>query len=185
MDQAKIGRFIARRRKELGLTQAELAEKLAVTDKAVSKWETGRGLPDAGLFEPLCDALDVSLAELFAGEKVPPADLMQRTEETAFGLLWLVREWGKQRKLINSAFFVLLTLDVLLTAGRFFLSRTDPDTAQVFSSWLPSVNVMLLFLSVSFARANRESRPAKWALAAAGAVLVLNGVLCLQAMKTK
>ena len=80
---------------------------------------------------------------------------------------------------------MLLTLDVLLTAGRFFLSRTDPDTAQVFSSWLPSVNVMLLFLSVSFARASRDSRPARWALAAAGAVLVLNGVLCLQAMKTK
>ena len=179
MDQAKIGGFIAQRRKELGLTQAELAEKLAVTDKAVSKWETGRGLPDPGLFEPLCDALGVSLAELFAGEKVPPADLMQRTEETAFGLLWLVREWGKQRKLVNSAFFVLLTLDILLTAGQLFLGRTD--FAQAFGSWLPSVNVMLLFLTVSFARANRESRPARWALAAAGAVLLLNGARYLRA----
>ena len=183
MDQVKIGGFIARRRKELGLTQAELAERLAVTDKAVSKWETGRGLPDAGLFEPLCDVLGVSLAELFAGEKVPPADLMQRTEETAFGLLWLVREWGKQRKLINGAFFVLLTLDVLLTAGRFILGRTD--FAQAFSGWLPSVNVMLLFLTVSFARANRDSRPAKWALAAAGATLLLNGIRCLRAMLIK
>ena len=185
MDQAKIGRFIARRRKELGLTQAELAERLAVTDKAVSKWETGRGLPDPGLFEPLCDTLGVSLAELFAGEKVPPADLMQRTEETAFGLLWLLREWGKQRKLINAAFFALLALDILLTAGRSFLVRKDPDTALALNSWLPSVNVMLLFLTVSFARANRDSRPARWALAAAGAVLLLNGARWVRAIKTK
>ena len=185
MDQAKIGRFIARRRKELGLTQAELAEKLAVTDKAVSKWETGRGLPDAGLFEPLCEALGVSLAELFAGEKVPPADLMQKTEETAFGLLWLLREWGKQRKLINAAFFILLALDIFLTAGQFFLGRTDPDAAQALGGWLPSVNVMLFFLTVSFARTNRDSRPARWALAAAGAMLLLGGARCLHALKTK
>ena len=131
----------------------------------------------------MCDALGVSLAELFAGEKVPPADLMQRTEETAFGLLWLVREWGKQRRLINSAFFMLLTLDILLTAGQFFLGRTD--FFQAFSGWLPPVNVMLLFLTVSFARANRDSRPARWALAAAGAMLLLGGVRYLHAMKTK
>lgn len=185
MDQVKIGRFIAQRRKELGLTQAELAERLAVTDKAVSKWETGRGLPDPGLFEPLCDILGVSLGELFAGEKVPPADLMQKTEETAFGLLWLLREWGKQRKLINTAFFVLLALDILLTAGWFFLVRTDSDTAQAFGSWLPSVNVMLLFLTASFAQANRDSRPARWALAAAVAMLLLNGARWARTMITK
>ena len=178
-----LGFKIRELRKLKGISQEVLAEALCVSFQAVSKWETGRGLPDAGLFEPLCEVLGVSLAELFAGERVPPADLMQRTEETAFGLLWLVREWGKQRKLINGAFFVMLMLDILLTAGRFILGRTD--FAQAFSGWLPSVNVMLLFLSVSFARANRDSRPAKWALAAAGATLLLNGIRCLRAMLIK
>lgn len=64
MDAEKMGSFIAQRRKELGLTQAELAEKLHVTDKAVSRWERGIGLPDINILEPLAQALEVNLIEL-------------------------------------------------------------------------------------------------------------------------
>lgn len=64
MDAQRMGSFIAQRRKELKLTQAELAEKLHVTDKAVSRWERGVGLPDINMIEPLALALDVSLVEL-------------------------------------------------------------------------------------------------------------------------
>lgn len=70
MDQKKIGAFIARRRKEHKLTQAQLAEKLGVTDKAVSKWETGRCLPDASLIEDVCLSLDITIHEFFAGERL-------------------------------------------------------------------------------------------------------------------
>lgn len=69
MDAKKIGSFIASQRKGLGLTQAELAEKLHVTDKAVSRWERGQGFPDINSIEPLSEALEVSIAEIMKGEK--------------------------------------------------------------------------------------------------------------------
>ncbi len=71
MDNIKFGNFIAQRRKALGLTQKELASKLHVTDKAVSKWETGKGLPDLKIMEPLSEALEVTLYELMEGQTAP------------------------------------------------------------------------------------------------------------------
>lgn len=65
MDQKKIGAFIAQCRKEKSLTQIQLAELLDITNQAVSKWENGRGMPDMSLLQPLCDALGISLNELF------------------------------------------------------------------------------------------------------------------------
>lgn len=69
MDNTQFGAFIAQLRKEQGLTQKELADKLNVTDKAVSKWETGKGFPDVKLLEPLAQALEVSLVELMQGKR--------------------------------------------------------------------------------------------------------------------
>ncbi|MBR2465257.1 MAG: helix-turn-helix transcriptional regulator [Clostridia bacterium] len=70
MDQVKIGRFIAERRKNAGLTQMQLAEKLSITDRAVSKWETGRTLPDAAIMLELCAILSISVNDLLCGEVV-------------------------------------------------------------------------------------------------------------------
>ena len=78
MDQIKIGRFIAERRKLQGLTQAQLAEKLNITDRAVSKWETGRSLPDATLMLALCEILGISVNELLSGEKVTMENNQQK-----------------------------------------------------------------------------------------------------------
>ena len=69
MNAEKFGTFIAKCRKEKGMTQLELAEKLMVTDKAVSRWERGKGFPDIGLLLPLADALDLSLTELMCSER--------------------------------------------------------------------------------------------------------------------
>ena len=71
IDKEKSGRFIAERRKELGLTQKELAEKLFLSDKAVSKWERGLSLPDVGVLQPLSGVLEVTLTELLRGEWLP------------------------------------------------------------------------------------------------------------------
>ena len=70
MDQIKIGSFIAERRKSAGLTQMQLAEKLNVTDRAVSKWETGRSMPDSSVMPLLCNVLKISINDLFCGEVV-------------------------------------------------------------------------------------------------------------------
>ena len=80
MDATKIGTFIAAERRAKGWTQRQLADKLQLTDKAVSRWETGKGLPDVSFLLPLAAALDVSVGELLAGESQPqpPAVHAQR-----------------------------------------------------------------------------------------------------------
>ena len=70
MNQQKIGKFIATKRKEKNLTQEELAEKLGVTNKSISKWENGNCLPDSSLYKPLCNILEITLDELFNGEQL-------------------------------------------------------------------------------------------------------------------
>ena len=70
VDQVKIGKFIAERRKAQGLTQLQLSEKLHVTDKAVSKWERGKSMPDSSIMPALCRVLDITVNDLLSGEAV-------------------------------------------------------------------------------------------------------------------
>ena len=69
MDQEKIGKFIASQRKEKGLTQAKLAERLGISDRAVSKWETGRSMPDSSIMLELCDIIGITVNDLLTGRK--------------------------------------------------------------------------------------------------------------------
>ena len=80
MDKNATGRFIAELRKQKGFTQKELAEKLMVTDKAISRWETGKGLPDTSLLKPLGDVLGVSVTELLPGKKIEEVDMKERAD---------------------------------------------------------------------------------------------------------
>lgn len=87
MEPTRIGRFIAERRKALGLTQRQLAEQLSVSDKAVSKWETGRGLPDVLLMPPLCAVLGITVNDLLSGERVGEGDYQKKAEENMMELM--------------------------------------------------------------------------------------------------
>ena len=87
MEPTRIGRFIAERRKALGLTQRQLAEQLSVSDKAVSKWETGRGLPDVLLMPPLCAVLGITVNDLLSGEYVSERDYQKKAEENMMELM--------------------------------------------------------------------------------------------------
>ncbi len=91
MNQIRTGAFISERRKAKGWTQSQLAEKLGITDKAVSKWETGRSMPDLSLSMPLCTLLDVTLSELFAGECIAEEELKEKTDEVLMDVItnWL------------------------------------------------------------------------------------------------
>lgn len=80
MDKNATGRFIAELRKQKGFTQKELAEKLMVTDKAISRWEPGKGLPDTSLLKPLGDVLGVSVTELLSGKKIEEVDMKERAD---------------------------------------------------------------------------------------------------------
>ena len=80
MDKNITGRFIAELRKQQGFTQKELAEKLMVTDKAISRWETGKGLPDTSLLKPLGDVLGVSITELLSGKRIEEVDMKEQAD---------------------------------------------------------------------------------------------------------
>ena len=95
MEPTRISRFIAERRKALGLTQRQLAEQLSVSDKAVSKWETGRGLPDVLLMPPLCAALGITVNDLLSGERVGEGDYRKKAEEN---MMELMRENAENRQ---------------------------------------------------------------------------------------
>lgn len=86
MNQVKIGKFIAQCRKTKNMTQAELAEKLNITDWAISKWENGKGMPDSSIMLELCNELDISVNELLSGEKIETKDYNQKLEENLIEL---------------------------------------------------------------------------------------------------
>lgn len=100
MDQIKIGQFIAEIRKKKGLTQGQVAEKLLVSDKAVSKWECGNGLPNVSLMIPLCDILEISLNELLSGECVSEEGYRERAEENIIKIIE-EREKNQQRSVLT------------------------------------------------------------------------------------
>ena len=81
MDLKKTGNLIAARRKELGLTQKELAERLQVTDKAISRWETGKGLPETSLLQPLANILGISITEIVNGERTRPEEAARQADD--------------------------------------------------------------------------------------------------------
>lgn len=91
MNQIRIGAFICERRRAKGWTQNQLAQKLGITDKAISKWEAGKSMPDLSLFMPLCTLLDISLNELFAGECISDEKIKEKTDEVLMDVItnWL------------------------------------------------------------------------------------------------
>ena len=91
MDQKKIGAFIARRRKELDMTQKELAEKLGITDRAVSKWENGRSMPDLSLLQPLSHVLKIDVNDLLNGAIISEDTYRKKSGENLISLAELNR----------------------------------------------------------------------------------------------
>lgn len=87
MNQIKIGRFIAGRRKAKKLTQKQLADILLISDRTVSKWECGKGLPEVSLMLPLCDTLNITVNDLLSGEIVSEAQYQKKAEENMMNLM--------------------------------------------------------------------------------------------------
>ena len=104
MDQIKIGKFISEKRKEKNITQSELAEKLYITDRAVSKWERGICLQDAGTMPELCKILDISINDLFSGEKEDMKNNEKILEEHLLEMTKMKEE--KDRQLLNLEYVI-------------------------------------------------------------------------------
>ncbi|MBQ8085361.1 MAG: helix-turn-helix transcriptional regulator [Lachnospiraceae bacterium] len=117
MDQIKIGKFIASCRKEQGMTQAALAEKLGISDRAVSKWETAKSLPDAGIMLELCELLNINVNELLSGERIMTDTYNKKAEENLLAMRREVDE--KNRQLLNLEILIVApaTIAGLLLCG--------------------------------------------------------------------
>ena len=104
MDQTRIGKFIAECRKNKNLTQAQLAQKLNVTDRAISKWETGKCLPDSSIMLELCNELCISVNELLSGEKIKMDNYNEKLEQNLIEII-------KQKELADKQ---LLTIEIIM-----------------------------------------------------------------------
>lgn len=139
MNQIKTGLFISRIRKEKAWTQSELAEKLNVTDKAVSRWETGKGFPDVSMLEPLGEVLGVSVNEILVGDFIKPEQMQKQADITIIKTLSESRE--KSRKVINAILFIWG--GIILILSLLFLGY-DTSWVAVYS-W---IGVLLISVAV-------------------------------------
>lgn len=112
MDQIKIGKFIAEMRKEQNLTQIDLAEKLGISNKTISKWECGNGMPDYAVMEGLCEILQINVNELLSGERLPSKEYNKKAEENMMSLIQESSEGYKREK--KEWFLVVLGIAALL-----------------------------------------------------------------------
>ena len=125
MDQIKIGRLIAECRKKQGLTQLQLAEKLNITDRAVSKWETGRAMPDTSIMLDLCEILGISVNELLIGEEFMMEQNDQKNEQL---LLDMAKELEKKNKTIWSSMWAIMIVSIIgLIAGLLVAAFLIPE----------------------------------------------------------
>ena len=119
MDLMKIGKYIASKRKSLGLTQAQLAEKLGMSDKSVSKWERGICLPDVSVYIELCDILGISLNEFIAGEDLTQENVIRQSEEN---LIQISADGNARRKKLQRVIVILLCVVVFGSGALFCVS---------------------------------------------------------------
>ena len=125
MDQIKIGKFIAECRKKQNLTQSQLAEKLDITDRAVSKWENGRAMPDVSLMLKLCAILKISVNELLSGEVTDIENSNKKDEQL---LLDIAKEVESKNKIIWTSMWVIMGVSMIaLFAGLFLTAFLVPE----------------------------------------------------------
>ena len=112
MDQEKIGKFIKEERKNKKLSQEELGELLGVSNRSISKWETGVSLPDISLFKPLCEVLDISYNELLSGERLNKTNYQERLEDNLSNVISYA---SKKDNKFNDALILLMVLSTFLS----------------------------------------------------------------------
>ena len=125
MDQIKIGKFIAECRKKNNLTQLQLAEKLNITDRAISKWENGKGMPDSSIMLDLCNELKISVNELLSGEMISMGNKNEKQEQL---LLDMAKEVEQKNKIIWTSMWVIMVLSMTaLLVGVFISAFLIPE----------------------------------------------------------
>ena len=135
MDQIKIGEFISEKRKEKKITQSELAERLMISDRAVSKWENGICLPDASNMQELCNILGITINDLFSGEVVDMKDNEKRLEENLLEMTKLKEQ--RDKELLTLEIFIGILVSIIMFACIFIASFAD------MKDWLRVVLIII------------------------------------------
>ena len=143
MDQIKIGRFIAQRRKAAGLTQAALAERLGITDRAVSKWETGRAMPDSSIMLELCDALSISVTDLLCGEVITMENYNKELEKNLL-------EMTKAKEAADKRLLNIEIVTGVLSVGAMLASCIIASYVPM-EDWLRIVLIVIGFVPLAIA----------------------------------
>ena len=145
MNYNKIGEFILKERKAKKLTQAKLAEKLFDSEKTVSKWETGKGVPDTSTLTKLCEVFECSLNELLNGERIVEDNGNQKSEQL---LLDMAHELENKNKIIwKSMWVIMIVSSIALFAGLFVAAFLIPEGVWQF---LTILGICIVFLIPCF-----------------------------------
>ncbi len=153
MNQIKIGKFIAECRKNNSLTQKQLAEKLNITDRAISKWENGKAMPDSSIMLDLCNELNITVNELLSGERIEMNNYNQKAEENFIKLKQSEERIEKKMQIIQTTFTTLCVIFSVITIGVFIanmvMNYLYPESydGQIFE-WLQPLTIILTFIFI-------------------------------------
>lgn len=143
MKQLTVGKFISRKRKEKNYTQEQLAEKLGVSNKSVSKWENGKCMPDYAVLESLCKELDITIAELLDGRESTEKNVCLHDEQI-IDLLRRIQELEKQKKTVFAS--LLIIMGIALQALSYSIGGSD--IKDFFSGLLLGISVAEMLLGI-------------------------------------
>ena len=144
MDQIAIGKFITKKRKEQNLTQEQLAERLGVSNKTISKWETAKCMPDYAVVKKLCEELNVTVSELMDGEENDEKSIRAYDEEQILDLLRRTQELEKQKVMLTGV--ILIVMGIALQA----LSHTlgGSNVKDFFAGLLSGLSIVEMLAGI-------------------------------------
>ncbi len=148
MEQEKIGRFLSELRKEQGLTQQQLADSIGVSNKTISKWECGKGMPEISSIMPLCQMLHINVNELISGERLSEDGYSKKAEENMMNLIQET-EISKKKSRNSRSILLVAVISLLLGVGLTIITNFGISNGVMFldmPSLLPMLIVALLFL---------------------------------------
>ncbi len=145
MNQEKIGKFIALCRKDCGYIQAALAEKLGITDRAVSKWETGKSMPDASIMLELCEILKINVNELLTGEHIVMDNYKEMAEQNLIEMRKMEEQTNKRLLFIESGLLILtIVSSVTIIIMGAYMALQNP----VFGGISIAIGVIIVFIGI-------------------------------------
>ena len=144
MDQIAIGKFIAKKRKEKNFTQEQLAERLGVSNKTVSKWETGKCMPDYSVVKILCEELEITVAELLDGEAAEERSVRAYDDEQIMDLLKRTQDLDKQKNLLYGV--LLIVMGIALQALSYTLGGSN--VKDFFSGLLLGISIAEMLVGI-------------------------------------